>query len=145
MSRAKLQTRGGGAVMEHKATTADIEAEADPIRRLHLKLNYMPTPPWATRALFTHVIPLAVGRVWEPAAGEGHMAAVLAEHFDEVWRTDVYDHGGLNVVGSFVGAGLDVAPVPSPAPDWIITNPPFSLGLEFVERALASPSVASLC
>ena len=46
-------------------------------------LDYFPTPPWATRALFRHVLPAlgieAIGRVWEPACGEGHMAAVIAE------------------------------------------------------------------
>ena len=46
-------------------------------------LDYFPTPPWATRALFRHVLPVlgveAIGRVWEPACGEGHMAAVIAE------------------------------------------------------------------
>mgnify|MGYP000975432507 CR=1 FL=1 len=75
-------------------------------------------------------------RAWEPAAGEGHMAAVLAETFDEVWRSDVHDYGGLNAVGSFVGHGPDVAPCPDPSPDWIITNPPFNLAVQFAERAL---------
>ena len=46
-------------------------------------LDYFPTPPWATRALFRHVLPAlgidAIGGVWEPACGEGHMAAVIAE------------------------------------------------------------------
>jgi len=43
--------------------------------------DYFPTPPWATRALFRHVLP-AIGvdeirTAWEPACGEGHMAKVL--------------------------------------------------------------------
>src|SRR6478735_3120704 len=46
-------------------------------------LDFFPTPPWATRALFRHVLPalgveVIVG-AWEPACGEGHMAAVIAE------------------------------------------------------------------
>ena len=124
-------------------------------------LEFFPTPPWATRALMEHVLgrrslheeaswdavakrprfgtARQAWRCWEPAAGEGHMAAVLAEYFDEVYCTDVHDYGGLHAVGSFIGAdglGLDVVEAPSPGPAWIITNPPFSLAVEFVERAL---------
>ena len=46
-------------------------------------LDFFPTPLWATRALFRHVLPAlgieAVGRVWEPACGQGHMAEVITE------------------------------------------------------------------
>lgn len=100
-------------------------------------LDFFPTPPWATRALFGHVLPYAGGRAWEPAAGEGHMAAVLGEVFDEVYRSDVHDYGGLNAVGSFTGVGADVVACPAPRPDWIITNPPFNLAVDFAERALS--------
>lgn len=99
-------------------------------------LDFFVTPPWATRALLEHVIAVDGGTAWEPAAGEGHMAAVLGEYFGEVWRSDVHDYGGLHAVGSFVGAGPDVVACPEPRPDWIITNPPFNLAVEFVERAL---------
>ena len=99
-------------------------------------LDFFPTPPWATRALLEHVIPEAGGTAWEPAAGQGHMADVLKERFRVVWRSDVHDYGGLDAVGSFTGVGPDVLPSPDPAPNWIITNPPFNLALEFVERAL---------
>lgn len=130
--------RGAGAVMANKASAAVIDAEADPLRKLYLSLNYFPTPPWATRALMEHVIPFATGQCWEPAAGEGHMAAVLGEYFEEVYRTDIHDHGGLHAVGSFVGDGLalDVVPTPAPRPQWVITNPPFAHALEFALRAL---------
>ncbi len=156
MSRATTKNRAGKkrakghtAVMADKASAAAIEAEADPLRRLHLTLNYFPTPPWATRALLEHVIPDAGGddsMVWEPAAGQGHMADVLDERFDLVWATDVHDHGGLDQVGSFVGQGLDVLPPPAVLPDWVITNPPFALAAEFVERSLqvATEGVAML-
>ncbi|HKH28695.1 MAG TPA: hypothetical protein VKA61_10220 [Sphingomicrobium sp.] len=40
-----------------------------------------PTPPWATRALFEHVlgdvVPLRRMSCLEPACGAGHMAEVL--------------------------------------------------------------------
>ena len=103
-------------------------------------LDFFPTPPWAARALFEHVMPWVGGRAWEPAAGEGHMAAVLGEVCDEVYRSDVFDYGGLHAVGSFTGVGADVVACPAPRPDWIITNPPFNLAVEFAERALSEAS-----
>ncbi len=123
---------GAGAVMAERRDPTD-------------SLDLFPTPPWATRALLEHVVPFAEGRCWEPASGLGHMAAVLRERFDEVWRSDVHDYGGLNAVGSFVGEGADVAAAPNPSPDWIITNPPFVLALDFALRALVeAPDVALL-
>ena len=116
----------------HTAVMADRREAPD-------SLDFFPTPPWATRALLEHVIGDVSGApatCWEPAAGEGHMAGVLAEYFADVWRSDVHDYGGLNALGSFVGAGPDVVACPSTRPDWIITNPPFNLAVEFVERAL---------
>lgn len=134
-------TRASGhtAVMADRIPAKAIEAEDDPVRRRHLSLNYFPTPPWATRALLQHVIPDAEGVAWEPACGEGHMARVLDEHFTLVHASDVHDYG-CGRVGSFVGSGPDVIPSPAdtgfPSPDWIITNPPFSLAVEFAERGL---------
>lgn len=102
-------------------------------------LDFFPTPPWATRALVEDVLlwQLLGDRpsVWEPAAGAGHMSRVLAEYSDHVFASDVADYGQNFVIGSFVGQGADVAHCPV-KPDWIITNPPFNLALEFIDRAL---------
>lgn len=99
-------------------------------------LDFFPTPPWGTRALMRHVLgDVSSKSVWEPAAGEGHMAEVLRESFAKVHASDVHDYGKGYVVGSFVGVGPDVAQPPF-VPDWVITNPPFNLGLEFAHRAL---------
>lgn len=110
-------------------------------------LDFFPTPPWATRALIDHVIdPISyafpMDSVWEPAAGEGHMVNVLQESFPRVRASDVHDHGKGFEIGSFVGKkSLDLGDI---APDWIdghddydwvITNPPFNLAMEFWERA----------
>jgi hypothetical protein len=50
--------------------------------------------PWATRALFRHVLPAigvdAIGSVWEPACGEGHMAAVVAEFVARLSRLPIF-------------------------------------------------------
>jgi hypothetical protein len=104
-------------------------------------LDFFCTPPWATRALCKHVLFASGGSfpmplsAWEPAAGEGHMAEVLMEYFQQVRASDVFDYGCGYEVGSFVGCGPDVATAPS-VPDWIITNPPFNLACEFALRAI---------
>lgn len=94
-----------------------------------------PTPPWATRALIEHVIErrsiLATATCWEPACGEGHMSKVLQEYFKEVRSSDAFGYG--------YGSKFDflVDPVPQNySCDWIITNPPFRLGEEFILRAI---------
>jgi hypothetical protein len=109
-------------------------------------LDFFPTPPWATRALFRHVLP-AIGAdtlvetVWEPACGEGHMAEVIAEFASgQVIASDVFDYG-------YGQAPIDfLHDEPLVRPDWIITNPPFNLACEFTLHALdlASEGVAML-
>jgi hypothetical protein len=103
-------------------------------------LDYFPTPPWAMRALCECVLGIERNRpwpdsVWEPAAGEGHMAEVLREYFLDVHASDVFDYGRSYGVGSFIGQGPDVAMRPTDDLDWIITNPPFNLACEFALRA----------
>lgn len=105
-------------------------------------LDFFPTPMWATRALCEHVLPghLLHTSVWEPAAGEGHMAEVLKEFFDDVYASDVHDYGRGYGVGSFTGEGADCAEWPTsirPYPHWCITNPPFNLAAQFARRALS--------
>src|ERR1700681_635233 len=82
-------------------------------------LDYFPTPPWATRALFRHVLP-AIGAdtietVWEPGRGEGHMAEVVAEFASgQVVASDIFDYG-------YGSAPLDfLHDDPIVRPEWII-------------------------
>lgn len=95
-----------------------------------------PTPPWATRAMLTHILPdIGQGQtVWEPAANRGYMARPLAERFSTVIASDLIDYGAGYPVVDFLNG-------PSPSDfgqpvDWIITNPPFNLATEFALRAL---------
>jgi hypothetical protein len=104
-------------------------------------LDFFPTPPWATRALCECVLTESDwhGRsVWEPAAGEGHMADVLLEYFAFVLASDVHDYGRGHAIGSFTGSGPDVIEWDGEhrEPDWTITNPPFNAAVDFAERAL---------
>ena len=100
-----------------------------------------PTPPWATRALCRHVLPrleaadpvtgLYPLSALDPACGEGHMALALREYFPLVTASDVHAYG-------FGGLGDFLHPSEIYAPrDWVVTNPPFNLGPDFVRRAFA--------
>jgi hypothetical protein len=107
-------------------------------------LDYFPTPPWATRALFRHVLPAlgieAIQSVWEPACAEGHMAAVASEFTPMVIATDIFDYGYGTAPHDFL---YDAPPTRIA---WIITNPPFKIACEFALRALelATEGVALL-
>jgi hypothetical protein len=101
-------------------------------------LDFFPTPPWGTRALMEHVLP----QVWpypdlfncvafDPCCGEGHMAVALGERFAGVHAADIFSYG-FGAVSDF----LHPEPAFLPEADWIVMNPPFNLGLGFVERAL---------
>ena len=93
-----------------------------------------PTPPWATRGLIEHVLKekktLRQMSCLEPACGAGHMAKVLKEYFGEVRCADAF-HYGYAPVRNFL-----TYPYETNAVDWVITNPPFRLAEEFIERAL---------
>jgi hypothetical protein len=114
----------------------------------HDSLDFFPTPPWATRALCEHVLaPLVSPRfslpllsVWEPACGDGAMARPLGEYFGRVTASDVHTYG-FGEIRDFL-----MPQVEEQAAHWIITNPPFRLGEQFVRRALtlANQGVAML-
>jgi hypothetical protein len=98
-------------------------------------LDFFPTPLWASRALFRYVLPaagvLTINRAWECACGEGHMAAVIKEFAcDSVIASDIFDYGYGTAPHDFLHDD------PLAQPDWIITNPPFSIACEFTLRAL---------
>ncbi len=108
-------------------------------------LDYFPTPPWATRALFEHAVAslsldLPFESAWEPACGEGHIAEVLREYFSIVHASDIHDYGYAAARGDFLGSSVAGAPIV----DWIVTNPPFGdAAIEFVLRARElAPNVA---
>lgn len=106
-------------------------------------LDYYPTPPWATRALIEHLGFQKFRGLWalEPAAGGGHMAEVLKEYFQHVESYDIHDYGyQYNAILDFLDEGNHLKT------DWVITNPPFNLAEEFIQRArkIAQCGVAML-
>lgn len=105
----------------------------------HDSLDDFPTPPWATRALTEFLtnegFDLAETSCREPAANRGHMVTPLREAFATVEAADVHDYGAGFPIADYL-FGLNPTPV-----DWTITNPPFRLAEQFIERALATSRV----
>jgi len=103
-------------------------------------LDYFPTPPWATRAgaaLVRELDPMAADNrilICEPACGGGHMSHVLADNFGNtsVFASDVFDYDWGHSVQDFLSPEWDGFW----DPDWIVTNPPFSIAPQFALLAL---------
>ena len=98
--------------------------------------DYFPTPLWATRALCEWLgYNLHVSNdetVLEPACGEGHMVRALKDYFLSVSAYDIQPMGyGKQADYLFPSYQDDVLNY-----DWVITNPPFKLAEQFIEKAL---------
>jgi hypothetical protein len=70
--------------------------------------------------------------VREPAANRGHMVKPLSEYFAHVEPSYVHDYGVGYPVADYLWG-----PLPE-MHDWTITNPPFRLAEQFIQRALES-------
>ena len=120
--------------MTQNVSSAVMQQRSEP----HDSLDDFPTPPWATRALCEFLAdgppcdPLDLRTCREPAANRGHMVTPLREFFLSVEAADVHDYGAGFPVRDFL-FGLPPEPV-----DWTITNPPFRLAEQFIERGLES-------
>ncbi len=91
-------------------------------------LDFYPTPEWATEALFT--VETFTGSVIEPACGAGDMLRVILRY-------------NSNVVGKDIVTGHDYMSEEGQY-DHVITNPPFKLALQFVNKSkqVASHKIA---
>lgn len=91
------------------------------------------TPEWLTKAIVPYLGPRLPDLVnaFEPAAGRGRMLKVLKEELPD-WNFDAAD---INGTPTSEPADFLISQ-PSPKYDLIITNPPYSLAMEFVKRAL---------
>ena len=116
--------------MTQNTSSAVMQRRSEP----HDSLDDFPTPPWSTRALCEWI-----GRYFrspsdliarEPAANRGHMVKPLREYFGTVEGSDIFDYGAGFPVQDYL-FGPDPKPI-----DWTITNPPFRLAEQFIERAL---------
>ena len=96
-------------------------------------LDDFPTPPWATRALIEYIIgkdKLSGLTCLEPAAGRGYMAKPLSEYLSVVDAADKHYYGYAPVKDFLT------FPYEALSHDWVITNPPFRLAEQFVDRAM---------
>lgn len=97
-----------------------------------------PTPAPLTKALTRHhTLPRYI---WEPAAGMGHMAAVLEKAGHDVYCSDLVDYGPPIKGSPMIDAPVDflnVTKAPFIGRDWaIVTNPPFAISGDFVRKGL---------
>jgi hypothetical protein len=86
-----------------------------------------PTPVWVTETVIPHLKDLGVTSIWEPAAGEGGMAASLAG-------------AGFTVTATDIKSGIDFFDSADRSVSAVVTNPPYGkqgkLAERFIERAL---------
>jgi hypothetical protein len=91
-----------------------------------------PTPTWCARALVEHVH-LEGLRIWEPAAGSGHLARGLETVGARVFASDIDRHPRFDFLTPGLPAGLRQF-------DGIVTNPPWGAGnrlaVAFIEAGL---------
>ena len=118
--------------MAQNTSSAVMQQRCEP----HDSLDDFPTPPWATRALCEWLrdqgFPIRWQDCREPAANRGYMVRPLSEYFAHVIASDIHDYGAGHSVKDFLFPEK-IHPV-----DWTITNPPFRLASQFIERALAT-------
>lgn len=114
--------------MSANTSSAVMQQRSEP----HDSLDDFPTPPWATRALCEWLVSRALPMVdcREPAANRGHMVKPLREYFERVEASDIFDYGA-----GFPQADYLFGTAPHPV-NWTITNPPFRLAEQFIERGL---------
>lgn len=88
--------------------------------------DFYPTPRYVTQALLDNY--QFSGTIWEPACGDGRMAAVLLENYSQVECSDLMDRGYGQSGVDFLNSSHKVSN--------IITNPPFNLAYDFIDQGL---------
>lgn len=89
--------------------------------------DFYPTPPATTRALFR--VESFVGSIWECASGDGAMSNVIAEFGHDVISTDLEPRN--------FGTQLDFLSSTELLAPNIVSNPPFKLFNEFIEKSFS--------
>lgn len=103
-------------------------------------LDFIPTPPWATRAFYEVVAP-EIKRVahgltaWDPAAGQGHMCKVMEEYHTDVFGSDAMAYRNKVCDCSITINDFTKAGDPMSA-DIILTNPPYKRLNEFIDLGM---------
>ena len=94
------------------------------------ELDFYPTPPEVTVALmdFLQLDPITI---WEPACGNMAMSNVLEQYGHKVISTDL-------------AQGVDYLIASPKKVDAIITNPPFNISFQFIEKALNEAGIVAM-
>lgn len=93
-----------------------------------IALDGYPTPTWLSEAMMPYLIPYAPRLVLEPACGEGKLTEVL----ERMLPNAIIDQS--DIAAPYYQDFLTLEPTPKY--DLIITNPPFSLAIEFAQHAM---------
>lgn len=108
----------------------------DSVNRERVIDDYYATPTEATRALLDKYGLNDCETIFEPACGEGHISKEIERWFKKIkseakiLSSDLIDRG-------YGKGGIDFLKLDSQEKwDCIITNPPFKLSQEFIEKAL---------
>jgi hypothetical protein len=91
-------------------------------------MDFYPTPEYITRALMDRI--KFAGTIWECACGNGKMSEVLKTYGNHVVSTDLIDRGYYDAT-----TGVDFL-MEFTKMENIVTNPPFNLAYEFIEKGL---------
>jgi len=93
--------------------------------------DYYATPLSATKAILDREI--LDGSIYEPACGEGHISKLLYQYYPDskIYSTDLIDRGYGDKQLDFLTYDFKNFKF-----DNIVTNPPFKLAQEFIERSL---------
>lgn len=97
------------------------------------ELDFYPTPKNVTRALMNFMFKEDRfdfnTTIWEPACGDGSMSEVLKEYCQSVYSSDLRDTG-------YGDGNIDFLEYSGKVEfDAIITNPPFNLSAQFIDKA----------
>lgn len=105
--------------------------------------DFYVTPPWCTRAILPHLGLSPAEIVLDPCCGDGAILKVAAALPITLQLRGIEIDADRAATSKAHGFDVCHGDALFPATDWgmphvILTNPPFSLALEFVQRALES-------
>jgi len=108
----------------------------DTVNRERVEEDYYATPPKATMVLLERFGLNNCSTIYEPACGEGHISKTIEEWFKKIgsevnlYSSDLIDRG-------YGDGGIDFLKINEDKKfDCVITNPPFKLAKEFIEKSL---------
>lgn len=102
---------------------------AEPRTHKRHGMDWYTEPRWVVDALLA--VEGVIGPAWDPACGSGTIPKAIEAHGKLCWASDAAERP-YGTIYNFLG----MEPPPFDPVATIITNPPYGVALEFVERAL---------